>query len=166
MQPLEIFFIQLSFAFLLMGLAARWWAWPRLRALPVQQALTIVLFGGAIRYMGTLLLHPALAPSPHPDVVAAWGDVAVAVLALLGIFANRAGARIGKPLAWLYVVIGGADMIRAFANGLRVGTWENLTGGWTFVVTAFPAVGVMLVLTLLLLVRPQPRAGAALHAAT
>ena len=163
MQPLAMFLVQIGFTFVLMGLAAGWWAWPRLRAMPVHQALSIVLFGGAIRYMGTLLLHPALAANPHPDELAAYGDVAVAVLALAGILANRAGARIGKPLAWAYVVIGGADMMLAFVKGLWIGTWETLTGGWTFVVAVFPVVGVTLVLTLLLLVRPKQVAGAELH---
>lgn len=153
MDPLVIFLIQISFTFLLMGLAASWWAWPRLRAMPVNHALSIVLFGGAIRYMGTLLLHPALAPSANPDEVAAYVDVAVAVIALAGIIANRAGSAAGKPLAWLYCIVGGIDMFVAFAKGLSTGTWEHLTGGWTFVVTAFPAVGVTLVLTLILLVR-------------
>ena len=153
MQPLHIFLVQVTFTFVLMGLAARWWAWPRLRALPVSDALAIVLFGGAIRYMGTLMLHPALSPSADPDVLGAYVDVAVATLALAGIVANRAASPLGRPLAWLYCVLGGFDMLVVFVNGLRAGTWEHLTGGWTFVVTAFPAVGVTLVLTVILLAR-------------
>jgi hypothetical protein len=156
MNPLYIFLLQVGFTIVLMSLAAAWWAMPRLRELHVQDALSIVLFGGAIRYMGTMLLHPALAPSASPDLVAAWGDVAVAVLAIAGILANRAKLPIGKTLAWLYVILGGGDMALAFVKGLKSGMWASLTGGWTFVVAVFPVVGVTLVLTLVLLVKPTP----------
>ena len=156
MDPLYLFLIQVGFTVLLMSLAATWWAMPRLRQIPINHALSIVLFGGAIRYMGTMLLHPALAPTPHPDVIAAWGDVAVASVAIAGIFANRAGSALGRPLAWIYAVVGGVDMLMAFVKGLQTGSWAALTGGWTFVVTAFPVVGVTLVMTFILLLKPAP----------
>src|SRR5579859_298071 len=150
-----VFFFQVAFTLILMSLATRWWVMPRLRILPVEQALGIVLFGGAIRYMGTILLVPAIAPGVPADLTGAGGDVLCSLLALAAILANRAGSPAGRPLAWIYVVVGGADLVLTFVKGLETGLWIHLAGGWTFVVVVFPVVVLSLVLTVVFLVRPK-----------
>jgi hypothetical protein len=155
MDPIYVFFIQLAGTFILMSSAASWWIMPRLRSMPQNQALAIALLPGAIRYFGTLLLVPALAPTSHPDLVGAWGDVLVSALAFAGVVANRADSGLGRPLAWAYAIVGGADMVITFIKGLQTGLWAQLSGGWTFVVAVFPAVGIGLAVTFLLLLRPS-----------
>jgi len=150
-----VFFFQVGFTMLLMALATRWWLMPRLRAMPVHDALSIVLFGGAVRYMGTILLVPSMAPGIPADLVGAGGDVLCAVIATAAILANRAASPAGKPLAWAYVVFGGLDLVVTFLKGLQSGMWTHLAAGWTFVVAIFPAIVIALVLTVVLLVRPH-----------
>ena len=149
-----VFFFQVGFTMLLMALATRWWLMPRLRKLPLHDALSIVLFAGAIRFMGTILLVPSMAPGVPADLVGAAGDVVCASIATAGILANHAASPAGKPLAWAYVVVGGADLVVTFLKGLQSGLWTHLAAGWTFVVAVFPAIVIGLVLTVVLLVRP------------
>lgn len=125
-------------------------------ALSTQQALAIVLFGGAIRYMGTILLAHNVTTLPPGGGAGAVGDVICATLALVAILANHAEAKSGRLLAWLYVIIGGADLLMVTVDGFRTGMWSNLAGAWTFVVLIFPIIILACVLTIILLVKPNP----------
>lgn len=153
-QITAVFFFQVAFTLLVMSLATRYWALPRLRAMPENDALALLLLPGALRYMGTITLVPAMAPGVTADMQGAVGDVLCASIAVAGIVALRAGSSTGRTLAWLYVVVGGVDLVVTFIKGLGSGLWTHLAGGWTFVVMIFPAVVIGLVLTVAFLVRP------------
>src|SRR5689334_21467447 len=105
MSPTILFFFQATFGSVLVLLLTAWYAMPRLRALPQHRAVEIALYGGTIRYMGTILLAQGVVDLP-PDHVGAFGDVIVATIALAGVIANHYNSSLGRPLAWAYVVIG------------------------------------------------------------
>ena len=146
-QITVVFFFQVAFTLVVMSLVAWFWVIPRLRLLPENEALALLLLPGALRYMGSLTLVPAMAPGVPAAIQGVVGDVLSAVIAVAGIVANRRGSPAGRPLAWLYVVVGGADLVMTFLKGLSTGLWTHLAGGWTFVVMIFPAVVIGLVLT-------------------
>jgi hypothetical protein len=155
-QVTVVFFFQVAFTLAVMSLVARYWVIPRLRALPDNEALALLLLPGALRYMGSIILVPAMAPGVPADMQGVVGDVLSAVIAVAGIIANRASSPAGRPLAWLYVAVGGADLVVTFLKGLSTGLWTHLAGGWTFVVMIFPAVVIGLVLTPMFLLRRSP----------
>jgi hypothetical protein len=157
MDTFVIFNLQFTLAFILQALAVRWYVMPRLRALPAGRALTIALFPGATRFMGMMFLVPSVTPGMPAafGVPGAYGDTLAALIALAALVANHAGSPAGRPLAWLYVVAGGADLVYALFLGFQHGLWDHLGGAWTYIVIAFPAVVLGLVVTTVLLVRPQ-----------
>jgi hypothetical protein len=163
MDTFVVFNLQFTLAFVLLGLATRWYVMPRLRALPLHQALAIALFPGATRFMGLMFLVSAVTPGMPAafGVPAAYGDTLSALVALAALLANRAGSPAGRPLAWLYVAVGGADLAYGLFLGFQHALWDHLGGAWTYIIVAFPAVVLGLVVTTTLLVRPQPQAAAA-----
>jgi hypothetical protein len=166
MNPTILFFFQAIFGTVLVVLVTSWYVMPRLRALPYHRALELALYGGAVRYMGTILLAQGVVDLP-PDYQGAIGDVIVASIALAGIIANHYRSSLGRPLAWAYVVIGGSDLVLVTINGFRTGMWSHLAGAWTFVVLVFPPIVVALAVTVLLLAKPEPaRVAGALSSAS
>jgi hypothetical protein len=163
MDTFVIFNLEFTLAFILLALATRWYAMPRLRALAPQEALTIALFPGATRFMGTMFLVASVTPGMPAafGVPGAYGDLLSALIALAAILANRAGSSAGRALAWLYVVVGGADLAYGLLLGFQNHLWDHLGGAWTYIVVAFPCVVIGLVVTVTLLLRPQPAAAPA-----
>ena len=157
MDTFIIFNLQFTLSFVLLALAARWYVMPRLRALPPAQALAIALFPGATRFMGTMFLVSSVTPGMPAafGVPAAYGDTLSALIALAAILANRAGSPAGRPLAWLYVVVGGADLAYGLFLGFQHQLWNHLGGAWTYIIVAFPAVVIGLAVTTMLLQQRQ-----------
>jgi hypothetical protein len=157
METFVIFNLQFTLAFILLALAARWYVMPRLRAMPAAPALAIALFPGATRFMGTMFLVSSVAPGMPAafGVPAAYGDTLSALIALAALVANRAGSPAGRPLAWLYVVVGGADLAYGLFLGFQQQLWDHLGGAWTYIIVAFPTVVIGLILTTMLLLQPR-----------
>ena len=157
MDTFVVFNVQFTLAFVLLALAARWYAMPRLRAMPASQALTIALFPGATRFMGLMFLVSSVAPGMPAAfaVPAGYGDTLSALIALAALVANRSGSSMGRPLAWLYVVVGGADLAYGLFLGFQQQLWNHLGGAWTYIIVAFPSVVIGLIVTTMLLVQDQ-----------
>src|SRR5437588_9734948 len=98
-----IFPVQVVLAFLTWSLLARWYIAPRLRGLPLQDALQPLLVVQTIRYVGLSFLAPAVVKPTLAQsfaVPAALGTTIAAVLALAAIAALRARSPPGVPLNW------------------------------------------------------------------
>lgn len=157
MDPFVIFNIQVTLAVVVVGLAARWFVVPQLRRLDYQAALSVPLLISSLRFMGLSFLVPNLAvdlPAAFSGP-AAYGDFAVALIALAAAIANQSRSSAGIPLAWAYVVIGGADLAYGFFLGFLHGMWFHLAGGWPIVMFVAPLVIISLVTLIVLLVRPH-----------
>jgi hypothetical protein len=123
MDPFQIFGLQIAMSFLFWGLLARWYAAPKLAALPWPDALMPLLFLHAFRYVGMVFLVPAVVKSPLPAAFAdpvAYGDLATSVLAFACLFAVRARSGAAVPLAWVTNVVGAVDLIHAYYRGLTL----------------------------------------------
>jgi hypothetical protein len=160
MDTFVVFNLQFTFSFILFALLARWYAMPRLRALPAGEALALALFPGATRFMGLVFLVSSVTPGMPAafGVPAAYGDTLSAIIALAALLANRAGSPAGRPLAWLYVVVGGADLAYGLFLGFQHQLWNHLGGAWTYIIFAFPVVVLGLIVTTRLLLSPQKEA--------
>jgi len=86
---------------------------PRLRSLPPLVVLQPILLLHAMRHLGMMFLSPGGTTAGIPEqftVPAAYGDLIAAVLAMLALFALRAGARSGRLLLWAFNVEGSVDL--------------------------------------------------------
>src|SRR2546425_72349 len=84
MTTLQIFGLQFLLSLVVYGLIARWYLAPRLAALPLPSALSLLLFLHAFRHLGMVFLVPTVVgPSLEPAfaVPAAYGDLLAALLA-------------------------------------------------------------------------------------
>ena len=121
MNPQQIFGLQVLLSFLVYGLLARWYVWPRLALLPLPVALQPLLVLHAFRHLGMVFLVPTVVGGALPVRFAgpaAYGDLLAGLLALAAIGALRARARIALPLTCLFNVIGLLDLVHAFYQGL------------------------------------------------
>jgi hypothetical protein len=155
MNPQQIFGLQVLLSFLVYGLIARWYVWPRLAPLPLPVALQPLLVLHATRHVGMVFLVPTVVGTALPARFAgpaAYGDLLAALLALGAMAALRARARVALPLTWLFNVIGLLDLVHAFYQGL---TLDVQLGAAYFIPTfVVPALVVTHVMIFRMLVRP------------
>jgi hypothetical protein len=122
MSPAVIFRLQFVLSLVLGVLIARWYVWPPLAARVTRQALLPLLFVHATRYVGLVFLVPSVVPPDVPAAFAkpaAYGDLAAALLALLAIIALRGEWPGAVALAWIFNLVGTADLLYAVAQGTR-----------------------------------------------
>jgi hypothetical protein len=123
MSPSAIFRLQFVLSLVLGTLIARWYVWPRLAAWPLRNALMPLLFIHATRYVGLVFLVPSVVPPDLPAAFAkpaAYGDLLAALLALLALLALRYEWPGAVALAWLFNLVGMADLLYAVAQGVRL----------------------------------------------
>ena len=122
MSPAMIFRLQFVLSLVLGVLIARWYVWPPLAAQATRQALLPLLFVHATRYVGLVFLVPSVVPPDVPAAFAkpaAYGDLAAALMALLTIIALRGEWSGAVALAWIFNLVGTADLLYAVAQGTR-----------------------------------------------
>ncbi len=121
MNSLTIFFLSILFGFISFALIARWYVMPALARLPIEGALTPLLFLHSFRYIGMAFIVPGVAA---PDlssafaVPAAYGDLLAVLLALLALAALRLRWQFAIPLVWLFNLEGTLDLLNAPLQGI------------------------------------------------
>ena len=118
MSANALFGLQFSFSLLLSFLVARWYLWPRIKAVPVSVGLPPLFLVHALRYLPSSAFAPGqIDPRAPMDAMAAiaYGDLASAVLAL-------------AAAVWLYYRWRGAIAVAWVVNGITSVDW--LYGGY------------------------------------
>jgi hypothetical protein len=129
MPPLILFGASVAFGLIAWTIVAVRYMWPYLRARPRAEALRPLLMLHSFRFLGLSFLIPGVvAPdlSPAYAVPAAYGDLGVAILALLALWALPSG--LGILLAWIFNIWGTADLLFAFYQGNEVGLLPGQLG--------------------------------------
>jgi len=155
MQTFLVFNAQFTLALVLVGWITRTYLWPRLSAMPVNEALALALLPGATRFMGLTFLVDAVTPAMPGGFgwPAGIGDTISALIAMIAIVACRTGSSMGRSLAWLYVIGGGLDLLVGLGLGFQYALWNHLGGAWTYIIFAFPMVVTSLIVSAMLLRR-------------
>jgi hypothetical protein len=156
MTPDVIFATQFVLSLVVGTLIARWYIWPRLAPLSTRRALLPLLFVHATRYVGLVFLVPSVVPPGVPGAFAkpaAYGDLIAALLALLAIVALRHQWPGAFGLAWLFNLIGVADLLYAVAQGVRLDV--QLGAAYFIPILAVPALVITHAMIFLLLGRPR-----------
>lgn len=108
------YFISYGVAFLVFGLAAKWYLWPSIKNRAPKTTLTPLLLYACLRVNGLMFLMPGLVSRELPRAFAvptAYGDLTAAILALLVLWPLRAEKALAMPMVWLFNIIGLLDLI-------------------------------------------------------
>ncbi len=115
---MNILTVNLLFSTLVFWIAARLYVLPRLEECEPRTVLLPILLLHSLRHLGLMFLAPGAVYAGVPSQFAypaAFGDLLVAVLALIAIPAVAARARSAKLLVWIFNILGTLDLIAAIA---------------------------------------------------
>ena len=138
MDAFAVFGIQTLLSFVVFGLLAWWYAWPRLKALDRTSAFTALTFVHALRPIGATVLVASVTgtalPQDFRDQVA-YGDLLTSVVAIITLLALRARADFAIALVWITNLVGTLDLANALAGGVRYNIPSLGMGSFWYVVT-------------------------------
>ena len=140
--------LAMTLSFVVYATAAVWYAVPRLRGLPLGDALAPLLWIHAFRHIALQLFSSQEFGFAIPDAVRdqiAYGDLVGMLLALGTLYAIRFGRRLAVPLAWVFVVATTIDLANAALQGIREELFAEATDvSWLILTFYVPALWVSL----------------------
>jgi hypothetical protein len=140
-----VFLLNVVGIFLAFGFLIRRHVWPRLRGLPKEQALNVLILPHTFRFVGLSFLVPGVVSPLLPSefaIPAAWGDTGAAVLAFVAIAAISGRWPLRLLFVWVFNLWGTIDLLYANYNGIALRIDEGLMGAAYYI----PAVIVPLLL--------------------
>ena len=150
MSPTALFGLQFSFSLVLSALVARWYLWPRLKAVPISVGLPPLFLVHTLRYLPSTAFAPGqIDPRVPMDAMAAiaYGDLASAILALVAAVFLYYRWREAVAVAWVVNSLTSLDWVFA---GYRAASSQLVTfplgGNWYIVNYYVPLIGVVHVL--------------------
>ncbi len=129
MSPQLIFFTSVALSFVVWGIVASRYIWPKLRSLERTEALRPILMLHSFRFFGLVFLVPGVVSPELPGSFArptAYGDLIAAILALLALWTLSSG--VGSAAAWVFNLWGTADLLNAFYQGNHAGLHPGQLG--------------------------------------
>jgi hypothetical protein len=138
MLPQLFFFVSIAFAFIVWGIVAKQYIWPKLRLLSRDEALRPLLILHSFRFEGLAFLVPGVVSPDLPSAFAhsaATGDIIAATLALISLALLSRGARAGVVTAWIFNLWGSADLLNAFYQANAAGLVPGQLGVTYFIPT-------------------------------
>jgi len=148
--------MSLVFGILNWCLIGKWYVFPKLRTLPLEDALIPLLIPHLFRYVGMAFLIPGVtrvALDPRFANPAAFGDLLTAILALVAIFALKNRWVSAKLWVWLFSIEGTLDFIIAVSSGLLIVPPGDFGAMYLIPVLVVPILVVSHVLIFILLIR-------------
>ena len=138
-------------------IAAKLYAWPRLRMIERNRALAFLVAPHMfLRFIGLSFLVPGVVSPSLPAgfaIPAAYGDLVAGILAILAAVALAKRAASATAAVWLFNLWGTADFIFAFYEGGHLRIEPGALGASFFIVTTVvPALLVSHVLIFLVIV--------------
>ena len=123
MDTLTIFLTQLTLSIVVFSLLAKWFVGPWLADKPIHVALLALTFPHAMRHVGLSFLVPSLVDDSLHDSfagLAAYGDFATGLVALVALLALRHRWGFAIPLVWLFNIVGTVDLVNALRQAENV----------------------------------------------
>ena len=115
-----LFGLSVLMSFVAFGIVMKLYIWPRLRILPRENALAILVVPHIFRFIGLSFLVPGVVSPSLPlafAAPAAYGDLVAAILAAATTLALSKRASWAIWLVWLFNVWGASDLLYAFYQG-------------------------------------------------
>jgi len=158
-QQMIWFFVSIAFSMIAWGIVAARYIWPQLRLRPRDEALRPLLILHSFRFIGLAVLVPGVVSPDLPPSFAhftAYGDMIAAILALFSL-ALLPGAA-GIAAAWIFNLVGFADLLNVFYQGARSGLLAGQLGAAFFLPTlVVPLLLITHVVGFRILLQHQPR---------
>ncbi len=129
-----IFFTSVAFSFVVWGIVASRYIWPKLRNLDRTETLRPILMLHSFRFFGLVFLVSGVVSPELPASFArptAYGDFIAAILALLALFTLSSGT--GSVATWIFNIWGSVDLLNAFYQGNHAGLHAGQLGA-TYVI--------------------------------
>jgi hypothetical protein len=139
MESEAVFVLNIVGMFLAFGLLTWLYIWPRLRMLPRERALIILMVPHTFRFVGLSFLIPGVvSPTLKSKIAypAAWGDFGAAILAFIAIAAISRRWSFSRLLVWLFSLWGSIDLVYAYINGIRLRLDPGSLGAAYYIPTA------------------------------
>jgi hypothetical protein len=130
-EPIVLFGIQFTVSLVAYSLIAMWYVAPRLSRLPLELALTPLLWVHVGRIVGGTILAPgAVGPGVPTEfrTMIGYGDMATGVLALLAVIALRVHFSRAIALVWVCVTVGMVDTVNAIIQSMRFSVFNDALG--------------------------------------
>jgi hypothetical protein len=157
----DIFRIDMALGYLAWALFIAAYVWPRLKGMaPVDAHRAIATFN-SLRFFGLVFLLPGFVGPNLPQgfaTLAAYGDLATAILAILALLTVRVRF-LFWPLVWAFNLVGLVDLIVDTARAVSVNLPSvagQLGAGYAIPILYVPALFWMHLVALWLLLRPSP----------
>jgi len=135
-QQMIWFFVSIAFSLIAWGIVTARYIWPELRLRQRAEALQPLLILHSFRFIGLAFLIPG---GVSPDLpasfahAAAYGDITVAILALLSLLLLPSAA--GVVAGWIFSLWGSADLLNAFYQANHTGLLAGQLGAAFFLPT-------------------------------
>lgn len=168
-MPVQLIFtIQLLLGYLAWILCFRVYLFPKLRSLARRDAHRLIATLHSFRFFGLVFLVPGVV-GPHLPAgfasLAAWGDFATGILALLALLAFR-NRPLFMALTVAFNLVGIADLVIDYTAAMRLNLPAiagQLGATWAIPVLYVPLLMITHVVALSWLLRPQPAGEAVLR---
>ena len=157
MSPVEIFGVQLILSMTVVGMLAAWSIWPRLTTLPMHVALFWLTVPHAFRHIGLVFKVPGVVAPEIPtefSAMAAYGDLAAGLIALVALVALHYRRPVAVPLVWLLTLVGSVDLGNALSRAEAI---PYLQSAWFIPTFLVPVLLVSHLLTAMRLTAPYWR---------
>src|SRR5262249_47710824 len=122
MDNFNIFGMQVAFSFISFFLVSKYYIWPKVSRMPVDDALRALVTTNIFHHLWlALLVSPqAVAPPLPPSCTdpVAYGDMITVVLALIAFVGLASKKSWGRPVPWLFNILGSENLLMAFATGV------------------------------------------------
>lgn len=140
MRARAVFGLSVLLSLVSSGVAAALLVWPALHTIDSRTALLwLVAPHMFLRFIGLSFLVPGVVSAALPKqwaAPAAIGDFAAGILAIIATAALAVGATWAIAAAWVFNIVGAADLLYAFYRGARVKLDPGSLGSAFYIVTA------------------------------
>ena len=156
MAPVTLHALQVAITFAAYNVAAWLLVVPRLDVLPRPRSLVWTTLPLSLRHLSATMLAPSIT-SPSFDAgykeLVAYADLVLSVLALVVVVALARTRRLGVSLAWIFHVVGLAELLYAVFAASRLQAAALFGAHWYIVALGAPLTLILHLLSLRTLLR-------------
>lgn len=159
MNPTLLFGLQFTLSLIAYTFIIVWYVMPRIKSLPLEEALVPLIWVHAFREVGLTILAPGSVDASVPmdfRAMIGYGDLISAVLALLSLVMLHYRVNGAVTFVWVFNTVGMLDAVNAAVQSVRYDVFGLPMGvNWLIVAMYVPALVVTGLVIFYLLLKPK-----------